>query len=276
MRQRRDTPARRERPSSWQKPQQRTPTERVVYGVHPVLEALRARASEVERVFLLEGGLASGGAREVAARAEAAGIRIERLAKERLLELAYGGVHQGVVAQLRAYAYAELPDLLARAQAAREAPLVVVLDGIQDPSNLGAILRSAYAFGAHGVVVGRDRAAAVTPAVAKASAGAVEHIPVARVTNISRSLEELKAAGLWVAAADPRGDTSLWDARLGGPLALVVGGEGVGIRPGVLGHTDFRLRIPIGPRIASLNASVAAALLLYEVARQRAHTKSGA
>jgi 23S rRNA (guanosine2251-2'-O)-methyltransferase len=119
------------------------------------------------------------------------------------------------------------------------------------------------------VVLGRDRAVGVTGAVAKASAGAVEHLRVARVTNISRALEELKTAGLWVAAADPKGDTALWSAPLGGPMALVVGAEGEGVRPGVLGHSDFRLRVPMAPGLASLNASVAAALLLYEVARQR-------
>lgn len=244
--------------------------ERVVYGIHPVLEALTARASEVERLLLVEGALSSGMAAEVLALAQAARVRVERVAREHLSGLAAGGVHQGVAAELRAYAYAELEDLLTLARTANQPPLVVVLDGIQDPHNLGAIIRSAYAFGAHGVVVGRDRAVGVTGAVAKASAGAVEHVRVARVTNISRALEELKTAGLWVAAADPKGDTPLWKAPLDGPIALVVGAEGEGVRPGVLGHSDFRLRIPMAPGLASVNASVAAALLLYEVARQRA------
>lgn len=244
--------------------------ERVVYGIHPVLEALTARASEVERLLLVEGALPSGMAAEVLALAQAARVRVERVAREHLSGLAEGGVHQGVAAELRAYAYAELEDLLTLARTANQPPLVVVLDGIQDPHNLGAIIRSAYAFGAHGVVVGRDRAVGVTGAVAKASAGAVEHVRVARVTNISRALEELKTAGLWVAAADPKGDTPLWKAPLDGPIALVVGAEGEGVRPGVLGHSDFRLRIPMAPGLASVNASVAAALLLYEVARQRA------
>jgi 23S rRNA (guanosine2251-2'-O)-methyltransferase len=241
----------------------------VVYGIHPVLEALRARSAEVERLLLVDGSLPARVAGEVLARAQAARVRVERVARERLAALAEGGVHQGVAAELRAYHYAELEDLLALAKTAGQPPLVVVLDGIQDPHNLGAIIRSAHALGAHGVVVGKDRAAGVTPAVAKASAGAVEHLRVARVTNISRALEELKTHGLWVAAADPAGDTLLWSAPLEGPLALVVGAEGEGVRPGVLGHADFRLRIPMAPEAASLNASVAAALLLYEVARQR-------
>jgi 23S rRNA (guanosine2251-2'-O)-methyltransferase len=246
------------------------PAERVVYGIHPVLEALRARAAEVERLLFVEGALPSRVAGEVLALAQAARVRVERVAKERLLELSEGGVHQGVAAELKAYPYAELEDLLAVAEEASQPPLVVVLDGIQDPHNLGAIIRSAHALGAHGVVLGRDRAVGVTAAVAKASAGAVEHLRVARVTNISRALEELKAEGLWVAAADPAGDTPLFNAPLDGPLALVVGAEGEGVRPGVLGHSDFRLRIPMAPTSASLNASVAAALLLYEVCRQRA------
>jgi 23S rRNA (guanosine2251-2'-O)-methyltransferase len=251
------------------------PAERVVYGIHPVLEALRARAAEVERLLFVEGALPSRVAGEVLALAQAARVRVERVAKERLLELSEGGVHQGVAAELKAYPYAELEDLLAVAEEASQPPLVVVLDGIQDPHNLGAIIRSAHAMGAHGVVLGRDRAVGVTASVAKASAGAVEHLRVARVTNISRTLEALKAEGVWVAAADPGGDSVLFDAPLDGPLALVVGAEGDGVRPGVLGHSDFRLRIPMAPGSGSLNASVAAALLLYEVVRQRAK-KGGA
>jgi 23S rRNA (guanosine2251-2'-O)-methyltransferase len=244
--------------------------ERVVYGIHPVLEALKARAAEVERLLLVEGVLPARVAGEVLALAQAARVRVERVAKERLAELAEGGVHQGVAAELRAYGYAELEDLLRVAKDANQPPLLVVLDGIQDPHNLGAIIRSAHGLGAHGVVLGRDRAVGVTAAVSKASAGAVEHLRVARVTNVSRALEELKAAGLWVAAADPKADTPLWEAALDGPMALVVGAEGEGVRPGVLGHSDFRLRIPLAAGSASLNASVAAALLLYEVRRQRA------
>jgi 23S rRNA (guanosine2251-2'-O)-methyltransferase len=270
MARRRAAPAGRERrgppPSTERRP---STAERVVYGIHPVLAALRARPAEVERLLLVEGALPSRVSGEVLALAQAARVRVERVTRDRLGELAEGGVHQGVAAELRAYAYAELEDLLALARAAGQPPLLVVLDGIQDPHNLGAIIRSAHALGAHGVVLGRDRAAGVTAAVAKASAGAVELLRVARVTNISRALEELKTHGLWVAAADPAGDTSLWNAPLDGPLALVVGAEGEGVRPGVLGHSDFRLRVPMVPGTASLNASVAAALLLYEVARQR-------
>src|SRR5215471_14708348 len=235
---------------------------RTVHGIHPVLEALRAHPGEVDRIYLLEGAVAPRAAAEILSRAREARVKVERVPRERLQALVEGGVHQGVAARLREFTYASLEDLLAAAASSGRPPLVVVLDGLQDPHNLGAVIRSADALGAHGVVLPKDRSVGVTPAVARASAGAVEHVPVARVTNLSRTLEELKAAGLWVAAADPEGDQALWDARLDGPLAVVIGAEGAGGRPGVLKHCDLRLRIPMSGRVASLNASVAAALVV--------------
>jgi len=243
---------------------------RYVYGANPVLEALRARPEQVEHLYFAEGMVSARASAEILSRARDAGVRVEKVVRERLSALADGGVHQGVVAELREYDYAELPDVLEHAQASGEPPLVVVLDGIQDPQNLGAIIRSAHALGAHGVVIPKDRAAQMTGAVAKASAGAVEHTRIARVTNLSRALEELKEAGLWTVAADPEGTEELWKARLDGPLAVVVGAEGPGVREGVLKHCDFRVRIPMSGEVASLNASVSAAVLIYEVARQRA------
>jgi len=243
--------------------------------VNPVLEALRARADEVDRLFVTEGQLGAKAAAEILSRARDAGVRVERVTRERLASLADGGVHQGVVAELRGFEYAELQDILDAAEASGRPALVVVLDGIQDPHNLGAIVRSAHALGAHGVVIAKDRAVPITGVVAKASAGAVEHCPIARVVNISRALEELKEAGLWTAAADPESKEPLWSAKLDGPLALVVGAEGAGVREGVLKHCDFRLGIPMAGQVGSLNASVSAAILLYEVARQRG-TGSGA
>jgi 23S rRNA (guanosine2251-2'-O)-methyltransferase len=241
----------------------------MVHGIHPVLEALRAHAADVERLYVLEGSVPPRAAAEILSRARDAQVRVERVPRERLQAMAESGAHQGVVARLREFAYATLEEVLARAEASGAPPLVVVLDGLQDPHNLGAVIRSADALGAHGVVLPKDRSVGVTAAVARASAGAVEHVPVARVTNLSRALEVLKTSGLWVAAADPEGDQALWDARLDGPLALVIGAEGAGVRPGVLKHSDLRLRIPMAGRVGSLNASVSAALVLYEVARQR-------
>ena len=242
---------------------------RTVHGIHPVLEALRAHPADVERVYVLDGSVTPRAAAEILSRARDAQVKVERVPRERLQALVEGGAHQGVAARLREFAYATLEEVLARAGESGSPPLVAVLDGLQDPHNLGAVIRSADALGAHGVVLPRDRSVGVTAAVARASAGAVEHVPVARVTNLSRALEELKAAGLWVAAADPEGDQVLWEARLDGPLAVVIGAEGAGVRPGVLKHCDLRLRIPMRGRVASLNASVSAAVVLYEVARQR-------
>jgi 23S rRNA (guanosine2251-2'-O)-methyltransferase len=266
---RRERSEQRERGDQRERAEQRERGERHVYGVNPVLEALRVRADEVERLYITEGQLGSRAAAEILSRARDAGIRVERVVRERLASLADGGVHQGVVAELRGFHYAELSDLLEAATESGRPALIVVLDGIQDPHNLGAIIRSAHALGAHGIVMGKDRAVPVTGVVAKASAGAVEHCPIARVVNISRALEELKEEGVWVAAADPEAKEPLWKARLDGPLALVVGAEGAGVREGVLKHCDFRLRIPMEGQVGSLNASVSAAVLLYEVARQR-------
>jgi 23S rRNA (guanosine2251-2'-O)-methyltransferase len=237
--------------------------------VNPVLEVLRARPDEIETLFVAEGQLARGPAGELLSRARDSGVRVRHVPKERLSSLAEGGVHQGVVAEVRSFTYSELDDLLHLAEASGRPPLLVALDGIQDPHNLGAIIRSAHALGAHGVIIPKDRASPVTGAVAKASAGAIEHCPVARVINLSRALEELKERGLWAAAADPDGPQVLYEARLEGPLVLVIGAEGSGVRRGVLEHCDFRLRIPMAGQVASLNASVSAAILLYEVARQR-------
>jgi 23S rRNA (guanosine2251-2'-O)-methyltransferase len=237
--------------------------------VNPVLEALRARGDQVERLYLTHGQVPSRSAGELFARARDAGVRVQNVPREKLAELAGGGLHQGVVAELRTFEYVQLEDILEAAKGSGRPPLVVVLDGIEDPQNLGAIIRSAHALGAHGVVIPKDRAAKVTGAVARASAGAVEHCPVARVVNLARALEDLKAAGLWIAAAVAEGPESLPQARLDGPLALVIGSEGSGIREGVLKHCDHLLRIPMLGKVASLNASVAAAILLYEAQRQR-------
>jgi 23S rRNA (guanosine2251-2'-O)-methyltransferase len=178
-------------------------------------------------------------------------------------------VHQGVVLKVAEFSYAQLEDVVEKASAEGQTGLVLVLDGIEDPHNLGALVRSAFALGAHGVVIAKDRAAGVTPVVVKASAGAVAHLPIARVTNLSRALADLKDAGFWVTAADLKGDRRPDEVDLKGPSALVVGSEGEGIRHGVLEKCDFRVRIPMAGPLGSLNASVAGALLLYEAARQR-------
>jgi 23S rRNA (guanosine2251-2'-O)-methyltransferase len=241
---------------------------RLVYGVRPVLEALRARARDVN-LILAAAGETQRGVREVIAAAGAAGVGVETKPRTVLDELAVGGSHQGVVAVVGEYPYADPEDLLAVARDRGEAPLLVVLDGVQDPQNLGALVRSAHVLGAHGLVVPQDRAAPVTPAAVKASAGATEHLRVARVVNLARALEGLKAAGLWVAGGVAEGGSAPWELDFTEPTALVVGAEGKGIRPLVLKHCDFQVRIPMVGQVASLNVAAAGAVLLYEAARQR-------
>jgi 23S rRNA (guanosine2251-2'-O)-methyltransferase len=245
------------------------PGSRFLYGINPALEALRARPQEIDHLYYADGSLNPNVAGEIFSRARDANIRTEAVPRERLASMAEGGVHQGIVIELREYQYAELDKLLE----SKGPGLVVVLDGLQDPQNVGAIIRSAHALGASGVVLAKDRAAAITGTVVKASAGATEHTPIARVVNLSRALEELKAKGYWTVAADPEG-TPLHETKLDGPLAIVIGAEGEGVRPGVLSHCDFRVRIPMSGQVASLNASVSAGIVLYEIARQRLSTSS--
>lgn len=244
------------------------PTRRLVYGVNPVLEALRARPDEIERLRVAEGSLTGKSGSELLARARSAGIALERVPRQSLSSLAQGGAHQGVVAQLREFRYATLEELMAGAQSSGRPLLAIALDNIQDPQNLGAIIRSAHAFGVQGVIIPQDRSAQVTPAVAKASAGAIEHCQLVRVVNLSRALEELKQAGAWVMGAVSEGGEKLSEVRLAGPLVVVIGGEANGIRRGVLKHCDLQVSIPMPGGIGSLNASVAAGIILYEIARR--------
>ena len=235
----------------------------VIYGINPVLEALRA--GRVRRLRV--GPRADRRIDEALALARKRGVAVERVDAETIERAARGAVHQGVVADIdapRDYTVAELV-----ASAAPEPPLLVVLDGIEDPHNLGAIIRSAHALGAQGVVIPKDRAASVTSTVAKASAGAVEHCPVARVTNLAQALEKLKTAGLWTLALAGEAAEELPDVDLTLPTALVVGSEGSGVRPLVRRTCDRVVRIPMKGKVGSLNASVAASIALYEVARQR-------
>ncbi len=243
---------------------------RVVYGMNPVRELLRSGAEGLAELWLAEGSERGRAFAELERAARDAGAKVRTAPRPRLDRLAGTPQHQGVVAVVADYRYREVDEILAGAAATGRPPLVVLLDGVEDPGNLGAIVRSAHALGAHGVVVPRDRAAAVTPVAAKASAGAIEHVPVARVTNLVRTLEELKEAGLWSVALVPDGDRDLSGVDMVGPTALVVGGEGQGIRPLVRKTCDHRARIPMQGRVGSLNASAAAAIALYEAMRQRA------
>lgn len=245
----------------------------LLYGINSVLEALRANPDTIERIYLQQGALNPRLAGELLTRAAENRVRIDRVEKPRLDSLA-GPKHQGIVAEVHKFKYTEPADIVQAAKDSGRPPLIVVLDGIQDPQNLGAIIRSAHAFGAHGVIVPKDRAAAITSVASKASAGAVSHTPIARVVNLARTLTELKAAGLWIVGAEMSGDREPAAIDFKGPIALVIGAEGSGIRQLVKEHCDFLARIPMLGNVASLNASVSAGVLLYETARQRAGLQS--
>lgn len=241
---------------------------RVVYGTGPVTELVRSRAKTIDVLYVSERQRRG----EAAAEAKQRGVTIE-VRDDRELDALAGpdARHQGLVAVAGEYLYADLHDVIERAQAAAEPALVVALDGVQDPHNLGAIARSAYLLGAHALVVPRDRAAAVTPAVTKASAGATEHLAIAQVTNLARALGQFKEAGLWIAAVAATPDAiPLRDLDATGPLCVVLGAEGTGIRPVVARACDYAVMIPMsGTGVGSLNVSVAAGIALYEVSRQR-------
>ncbi len=230
----------------------------VIYGVRPVIEALRSPRREVFEV------LEATGNAEVAQAAGASGVPVKRVDRARIEELARGGVHQGVVARVGPYPYSGLDEILAAPD-----PLILLLDGVTDPRNLGAILRTADGAGASGVVIPKDRAVGVTAAAVKASAGASEHVRVARETNLRRSIDRMKQNGLWVYAAEGKGGTPYYALDLTGPVALVMGSEGRGIRRLVREGCDGAISIPMLGTVGSLNVSVAAAVLLYEALRQR-------
>ncbi len=179
------------------------------------------------------------------------------------------GQHQGVVAQVAAYEYAELDDLFQKAEDRNEQPFILVLDEIEDPHNLGSIMRTADAVGAHGIIIPKRRAVGLTTTVAKASTGAIEHIPVVKVTNLSRTLEEMKQRGIWVVGTDASGKQDYRSLDGNMPLALVIGSEGKGMGRLVKEKCDFLIRLPMAGKVTSLNASVAAGLLMYEVYRKR-------
>jgi 23S rRNA (guanosine2251-2'-O)-methyltransferase len=242
---------------------------RVVYGLNPVRELLRAASAEVSELWLAEGGTRGAAFAELERLARAGGAKVRAAPRPKLDRLAGTDRHQGVVAVVAEFRYADVEAILARAKDAGRPPLLVVLDGVEDPHNLGAIVRSAHALGAHGVVIPKDRAVGVTAAVAKASAGAVERCAIARVTNVTKCLEELKDAGVWSVALASDGERPLAALDLRGPIALVLGSEGEGLRPLVRKTCDFSASVPMTGEIDSLSVSASAAIALYEAARQR-------
>ncbi len=240
---------------------------RIIEGRNAVLEAFRA-GKTIDRLFVLD-GCKDGPVQTIMREAKKhKDTVVSFVKKERLDQLSETGKHQGVIAYAASYEYAEIEDILAKAAAKNEDPFVIILDGIEDPHNLGAIIRTANLAGAHGVIIPKHRAVGLTATVAKASAGALNYTPVAKVTNIVKTIEELKEKGLWFACAD-MGGTEMYKLNLKGPIGIVIGNEGSGVSRLVKENCDMIASIPMKGDIDSLNASVAAGVLAFEVVRQR-------
>ncbi len=237
-----------------------------IEGRNAVLEAFRS-GKTIDKLFVLD-GCQDGPVKSIIREAKKTDAIINFVDKERLDRLAGTGHHQGVVAQAAAYEYAEVEDILKAAKDKGEAPFIFILDEIEDPHNLGAIIRTANQAGAHGVIIPKRRAVGLTATVAKTSAGAINYTPVAKVTNISKTIEDLKKQGMWFVCADMDG-TTMYDLNLTGPIGLVIGNEGSGVGRLVKEKCDFVASIPMKGDIDSLNASVAAGVLAYEIVRQR-------
>ncbi len=237
-----------------------------IEGRNAVLEAFRS-GKTIDKLYVLD-GCKDGPVQSILREAKKADTVIQYVEKERLNRMSETKKHQGVIAAASAYAYASVDDILARAQEKGEKPFLIVLDGIEDPYNLGAIIRTANLAGAHGVLIPKRRAAGLTATVAKASAGALNYTPVAKVTNISQTIRELKQRGIWFVCADMEGEL-MYRHDLTGAVGLVIGNEGEGVSRLVKEQCDFTASIPMKGDIDSLNASAAAAVLAYEIVRQR-------
>ena len=237
-----------------------------IEGKNAVIEAYRS-GKPIDKIFILDGA-ADGPIMTIKRDAKKHDTMVKYVSKERLDQMSETGKHQGVIAYAAAYEYAEVEDMLALAREKGEPPFLVLLDGIEDPHNLGAIIRTANQAGAHGVIIPKNRAVGLTATVAKTSAGALNYTPVAKVTNIGKTIEDLKKEGLWFVCADMDG-TTMYNLDLKGPIGLVIGNEGDGVSRLVKEKCDFVASIPMKGDIDSLNASVAAGVLAYEIVRQR-------
>ncbi|MBP2242853.1 23S rRNA (guanosine2251-2'-O)-methyltransferase [Cytobacillus eiseniae] len=240
--------------------------EDLIMGKNPVIEALKS-GRDINKILIAESSQ-SGQMQQVIGLAKASNVFVQFVPKKKLDQMVEG-IHQGVIAQVAAYQYAELDDLFHVAEKRNETPFFLLLDEIEDPHNLGSIMRTADAVGAHGIIIPKRRAVGLTATVAKASTGAIEHIPVVRVTNMARTMDELKERGIWIAGTDAKGseDYRRFDGTL--PLGLVIGSEGKGMGRLIRDKCDFLIHLPMSGHVTSLNASVAAALLMYEVHRKR-------
>lgn len=242
-----------------------------IFGTNPVFEALSS-GREIDKIFILEGARHSR-LGQIISLAKKRGIHYTTVSRKKLDELSENGNHQGVLAFAAAHEYSTVDDILKLAEKKGEAPFVIIAEGLNDPHNLGSIVRTANAAGAHGVIIPKNRSVGLTATVAKISAGALEYTPVARVTNISSTIDELKKAGLWIAGTALEGSSLHYDSDLTGALAIVIGSEGEGLSRLVREKCDFLVKIPMLGQAESLNASVAAGVLMYEAVRQRNKSK---
>ena len=242
-------------------------SEGLIEGRNAVTEALKSGRT-INKLFLADGDVDKTLGR-LAAQAKDAGAVVVRIDRRKLNEMSPTGAHQGVIASVAAHEYATVEDMLALAEERGEAPLLVICDELSDPHNLGAIIRTAECAGAHGVIIPKRRSVGLTAVVGKASAGAIEYMPVARVSNLAATMRDLKQRGIWIYGTAAEGASELHRTDLTGPAAIVIGNEGVGMSRIVAENCDFKVSIPMKGKISSLNASAAAAILLYEALRQR-------
>lgn len=238
----------------------------IIEGRNAVIEAFRS-GKTIDKLYVLE-GCRDGSINSILREAKKQDTIINYISKEKLNQMSQTGKHQGVIAHAAAYKYSEIEDIFALAEQRGEAPFIFILDEIEDPHNLGAIIRTANLCGAHGVIIPKRRAAGITATVVKASAGAINYTPVVKVTNISKTIEDLKTKGMWFACADMDGE-EMYRCNLTGALGLVIGNEGTGVSRLVKEKCDYIVSIPMKGDIDSLNASVAAGVLAYEAVRQR-------
>lgn len=241
----------------------------IIYGKNPVLELLSNPSSDIEELYFSRDDNS-----EFVKLAKSRGVKVSHLSREDLTNLCDTGSHQGIAARIKDFEYTDLDETLSSSKKKKENLLLIILDHLEDPQNLGAIIRTADVLGAHGVVIPKDRAAAITPAVVKASAGAVSHMPVSRVTNLATVIRDLKKQGVWLVGADSSASKSVFQEDFSNiEIALVIGNEGKGLGHKIKSECDFLVSIPLRGKVSSLNASVAAGIMMYEIVRQRESSK---
>ncbi len=239
----------------------------IIEGRNPVIEALKAER-EIEKLLISKGNK-EGSIKKIIAMAKDMGVPVQYVDKNKINQISTSNAHQGVIAYVAAYKYYDVEDILKIAREKGESPFLIILDEIKDPHNLGSVLRTANAVGVHGVIIPKRRAVGLTATVAKTSAGAIEYVPVAKVTNLARTIDELKQEGIWFIGADMEGNDVHYNCDLKGSIGIVIGSEGKGISRLIKEKCDFLVRLPMKGEVSSLNASVAASVLMYEALRQR-------